>query len=346
MTKKQVFLIGLALALVPTLRAQETPLLQSLKTAFQSDVFTLSGYGHFGYSVTQHPSGTVSNSSFEVARIILLASGKLGSKQQFNYGLMYDAGPSAMFHELYGEWTPFEGLHLRAGQYKVPFTLENPMSPSRLETIRLTRAVTAMSGSTGDVNQFNANGSSIGAKSGRDAGVQLSGRLFPQSGFYRMEYYTGIFNGTGLNTRDNDNSKDWIAAAYWQPVQGLRLGGSLYAGQLYGLTRNRWATSAEYTSRHFYGRSEYIAATDGSKNRYGYYSAFVYKPLPDRWEFAAKYEFYNDNTSLSNNGVSDLTFAANYYFAPLSRIQLNYVFSDDARTGANSTLLAQLQVFF
>jgi hypothetical protein len=59
-----------------------------------------------------------------------------------------------------------------------------------------------------------------------------------------------------------------------------------------------------------------------------------------------KYDFYNNDIHLDTNGVSDITAGLNYYFAPLSRLQLNYIYSDDALNGTNNTLLAQLQVFF
>ncbi|GHT77295.1 hypothetical protein AGMMS50262_17910 [Bacteroidia bacterium] len=338
--KRKLLLFGFTLMLVPALFAQENNL-QKLKNAFRSEYFNLSGYGQIVYNLTEHPEGNNPNSSIDVARAILFATGKLGEKNQFGYMLMYDFGPNARLHELYGEWTPLKSLNLRIGQYKIPFTIENPMSPTRIETINFSRSASAMSGSVGDVNQL-----STGSKAGRDAGVQLSGLLFPKNGFYQLEYYTGLFNGSGFNTKDVDNRKDFIGTAYWQPIKGLRLGGSIYSGRLYDQVRNRWVVGGEYNSNYFYSRAEYISADDGVLKRNGYYGSLVWKLVPNRWEIVGKYDFYNNNTSLYKNGVSDVTAGINYYFAFLSRIQLNYVYSDDAVKGKNNTLLAQLQLFF
>jgi hypothetical protein len=344
--KKQIFLFTCVLMLAPALRAQEANKLQTLKTAFQSTRFHLSGYGQIEYNLTEHADADRPNSSLDVSRLILLLSGRLGENNQFGYSLMYDFGPTARLQELYGEWTPLASIGLRAGQCKVPFTLENPISASRIETIRFSRSASAMSGNSGDVNQFDRDGRSIGSKGGRDAGVQLSGRLFPRNNGYRFEYAAGLFNGTGLNTRDNDNHKDFVATAYWSPIPGLRLGGSLYAGKFYDISRDRRAATAEYSVRRFYGRAEYLSASDGALKREGYYASLVWKLVPERWEIVGKYDYYNSNTALKNNDISDLTAGLNYYFAPLSRLQLNYVYTDYASASTNHTLLAQLQVYF
>lgn len=348
--KQKLLLIALLLSLPfgpsRNIFAQSADPLKPLKTAFQSQHFTLSGYGHILYETTDRPSPGLSNSSLDISRIILSATGTLGSRQQFAYMLMYDLGPNARLQELYGEWRPSTALYLRAGQYKIPFTIENPMSLARLETIRTSRPASAMSGSTGDANQFDIDGLPIGAKAGRDLGFQLSGRLFQKNDFYRIEYYTGLFNGAGLNTRDNDNHKDFLASAYWQPLRGLRLGGSLYNGQLYQQPRNRRALSAEYTGSRLYARAEYIDAADGPLRRNGYYASLVWKTLPDRLACVAKYDFYNNDTALPDNGIRDFTLGLNYYFAPLSRIQLNYILFDNLAAGKSNTLLAQIQVGF
>ena len=94
-----------------------------------------------------------------------------------------------------------------------------------------------MAGSSGDFNQFEYGGG-IKGKAGRDAGLQVSGRLFKKDDFFRIEYLTGLFNGTGLNTEDNNNRKDFIGTVYYYPVKTLRIGGSVYSGKLDTPARN------------------------------------------------------------------------------------------------------------
>ena len=332
---------------------------QKIKNAFQSESFQLSGYGQLIYNLSEYPERSLSpgktNSSIDIARAMLMASGKLGENNQFGYMLMFDFGPNAKLVEFYGDWLPSKTLSVRFGQFKMPFTIENPMSLSRIETINSSRSVTALSGGGGDFNQFEQDGRIIN-KSGRDAGLQLYGSLFPSENFYRLEYYAGLFNGTGMNSKDNNNFKDFIGTVYFNPTKEFKLGGSVYFGEypeymqfrLLGnsLATRRWTVGAEYKSAKLNGRAEYMQSNDGDLKRNGYYGMLMYKPVPDKWEIVGKYDYYNKDTLFENKPIRDITLGVNYYFAYLSRIQLNYIYTDDKAVGTNNALAVQLQLFF
>jgi phosphate-selective porin len=356
---KKLLLILCVYAIGLTSFAQENEeITKKLKDAFTSEVFQLYGYGQIIDNISRRPdlgiARTTSNNSFDIARVIVLATGRLGLQKQFGYMLMYDFGPNACLHELYGEWLPKDAFNVRFGQFKIPFTIENPMSSARIETIYSSRSVGAMSGSTNDFNQLEPNGVRAGAKAGRDAGLQLSGRLFKKDDFFQIEYYTGLFNGTGLNTKDNNNHKDFIGTVYYQPVKDLRIGGSIYSGKLNAPinmirgnhVRNLWTAGAEYRGKKFYARLEYIAAGNGGLKRDGYYGSAVWKFFPNKWEVLGKYEYYDENKSIRDNEIKDITVGVNYYLAYLTRIQLNYIFTDNKALGTNSAVATQLQLFF
>jgi hypothetical protein len=333
--------------------------LQKIKNAFQSELFQLSGYAQIQYNINEYPERSLSsgtaNNSIDVTRAILIASGKLGVKQQIGYMLMFDFGPSAKLIELYGEWSPSKAINLRFGQCKVPFTIENPMSLTRIETINPTRSMSALNGGSGDFNQFEPDGKKV-SKTGRDAGLVLSGALFPTNNFSLLEYYAGLFNGTGMNTKDNNNRKDFVGAAYLYPIKEFKLGGSVYSGEYPKymavnlpsdeLSIFRWAIGAEYKGARFCGRAEYMSSKDGDLKRNGYYGLLVWKFVPNRWEAVGKYDNYNPNTLFDDSSIHDLTFGVNYYFAHLSRIQLNYIYSEYQGIGRNNAVAMQLQLFF
>jgi len=107
-----------------------------------------------------------------------------------------------------------------------------------------------------------------------------------------------------------------------------------------------WTAGAEHNGRKIYGRAEYIAANDGGVKRDGAYGLLVWKFIPNQWEALGKYDYYNGNIQVKNDYLGDLTFGVNYYFAYLSRIQLNYIYSDDKAVGKNNAFAVQLQVFF
>jgi hypothetical protein len=321
------------------------------KRAFRSEQFNLSGYGQAVAGVSR--SGGEYSSSFDVQRVILFATGRLGADNEFGYMLMSDLGPNVSMQEMYGEWLPSDAFNIRFGQYKIPFTIENPMSASRFETVYPSRSVSAMSGSSGDYNQFDGRG----VKAGRDAGLMLSGKILERDGRYLLEYSAGLFNGTGLNTRDNNNRKDLIAAAYVQPLKGLKVGGSLYSGKITlpeavnGLTegnhiRNAYSAGGVFDSRHFYARSEYVFNRTGNIRRDGFYASGVWRFVPGRWEAVAKYDRFDADRSLSRNEITDLTFGLNYFFAYLTKIQVDYIYTDDLANGATHAVAAQMQIFF
>jgi hypothetical protein len=341
-----------------TLQAQEVT--KKWKDAFMSQSFQLYGYGQTIGNISQHPERgmvqTTSNNSIDIARVILFGIGRFGAEKQFGYMVMYDFGPNSCLHELYGEWLPSDAFNLRFGQYKIPFTIENPMSPTVLETVYYSRSVSAMAGSVGDFNQFRPGGA-VYVKGGRDAGLQLSGKTFQKDDFFLLEYYAGLFNGIGLNTKDNDNHKDFIGTVYLQPIKGLKIGGSVYSGKITmtdtigGLLagnhiRNAWTLGAVFNSKHFYARSEYVANRTGNIDRQGYYASLTWKFVPDKWEVLGKYDFYDADKSVSLNETNDITFGINYYLAYRTRIQLNYIYTDDKVRGKNNAVATQLQLYF
>lgn len=357
--KTKLTLLLCVYAIGVNLFAQENrEITKKLKDAFTGEVFHLYGYGQIIDNISEHPDGGIermtSNNSFDVARAILFAMGQIGSKKQFGYMLMYDFGPNACLHELYGEWLPKDALNVRFGQFKIPFTIENPISPTQIETIYFSRSMRAMSGSVGDFNQLDPGGVKGSPKVGRDAGLQLSGRLFKKDNFFRIEYYTGLFNGTGFNTKDNNNHKDFIGTVYYQPVKDLRIGGSVYSGKLNAPidnvpgnhVRNLWTVGTEYNNKKFYARAEYVSANNGGLKREGYYGSAVWKLSPGKWEVLGKYEYYDENKSVTNNEISDITAGVNYYLAFLTRIQLNYIYTDNKAQGTNNAVAMQLQLFF
>jgi hypothetical protein len=358
--KNLSIIILCALISVDMLNAQSSEsTFQKVKNAFQSESFQLSGYAHIQYNINEYPDRSLSsdkaNNSIDVTRAILYASGKLGAKRQVGYMVMFDFGPGAKLLELYGEWLSSTAFNVRFGQCKVPFTIENPISLTRIETINPTRSMSALNGGSGDFNQFEPDGKKV-SKAGRDAGLVLSGFLFPTKNFSLLEYYAGLFNGTGINTKDNNNRKDFVGAAYLYPVKEFKLGGSVYSGEYPKymavnlpsdkLSTFRWAIGAEYKGAKVCGRAEYMSSKDGDLKRNGYYGILVWKFVPNQWEAVGKYDNYNPNTRFNNSSIRDFTLGVNYYFAYLSRIQLNYIYSEYQGLGKNNAVATQLQLFF
>ncbi len=109
-----------------------------------------------------------------------------------------------------------DALILQAGQFDVPFTLENRTSDA--ETDFIERAMTART---------------LGAPRNKDVGAMAHGLVADG----RLYYAAGLFNGEGPGFRNVDNQADAIGRLVWTPLgagdgpwRRLALGGSAWRG--------------------------------------------------------------------------------------------------------------------
>ena len=109
-----------------------------------------------------------------------------------------------------------DALILQAGQFDVPFTLENRTSDADTDFIE--RAMTART---------------LGAPRNKDVGAMAHGLL----GDGRLYYAAGLFNGEGPGFRNLDNQADAIGRLVWAPLAAgdgpwrrLSIGGSAWRG--------------------------------------------------------------------------------------------------------------------
>jgi hypothetical protein len=144
------------------------------------------------------------SSQFDVPRMRISFSGGV-FRPWLRYGFQYEfsrtSGQNASkIKDAVIEIRP-TGLPFRvgAGQFKVPFGLQQLTSSGRLQFVD--RAITD--------NKFNP---------GRDMGVMLSG-----SAPRRFGYDIGLFNGSGESNRQNTRAHLWVARAYFQPLGAYAL---------------------------------------------------------------------------------------------------------------------------
>ena len=277
----------------------------------------------------------------------LRIEGKLGTK--FRYYLLSEFVHPQLF-EYYGEWMFSPAFNLRVGQYRIPFSIENFISPTTLESIRNTRTITSFAGRSSDVGV---------SSSGRDIGIMASGSFLKMNDINFFHYWVGCFQGTGMNTPENNAQKDFSGILAVQPVKGLRFAGNLYRGTaLYAIdenalptnnTRNRWGLSADYETDRFYARAEWLNATDADTKKNGIYGTALWYFIPEKLNFFGKIDRFNIDKSTTAT-ATDFIFGGSYYFFPRCRLQLNYVHSQYSKTWTgnviNNVVFAQMQVVF
>ena len=176
---------------------------------------TLNGYAQGGWSY-QDINGQKVN-SYNLKRTLLWAKARITDRWSFLF--MHDF--SSVPQEFYTDYrvTKDNTLTVRLGQFKHSYTMENPMSPTQLELIDVySQAVLYLAGEGPDPLN--------GVNYGRDQGLMVFGDLFKNV----LHYELALMSGQGINRKDNNNQKDFIAKLELRPMDGLRIVGSGYLG--------------------------------------------------------------------------------------------------------------------
>ncbi|MDR1203155.1 MAG: OprO/OprP family phosphate-selective porin [Tannerellaceae bacterium] len=321
---------------------------EKIREAFNTPYMRFGGYGLFMYRYNDL-SPVKHNAEAKV--IFVSMRGEL--TKNFKYFILAEFVKPRPY-EFYAEWTPVNGFNFRAGQMKTPLSLENQMSLTDIEGILNTRSISALIGMGDDV-QAKQNGLN---NTGRDVGIMTYGNLFKTQTHDLLEYKIGLYQGTGINTGENNNSKDFAVNLMLQPVKGFRIGGGAYFGEArYAITngsitdnhvRNRWIVSSDYRTERVYARAEWISANDGGISKAGLHGMGMYYFIPKKLNAFAKVDYLNRNKE-KNSEVIDYTLGVNYHFYGPCRLQLNYTYSDyskDWEANNSNTVLGQLQIVF
>ena len=319
----------------------------------------------FGYAQTQFDvtkTGPESKNSFSMTRIIFMADAQLTRKLSFF--LMIDAAStqaSKHLHEYYAQYAFLPELKVRVGQFKTPYTLENIISPTMLGTVNLNEGTRYMAGVAGDPL--------YGNYVGRDVGAMITGdALKARDGHYYLNYSLGVFNGAGMNLRDNNNHKDVVAMLNVLPTKNITLSGSFVIGKgnaqtddMFGTiaqgtdyTRNRWSVGAEVNYKPLKLRTEYMAGKNGDINNRAFY-AELWCRIFRNFDIVLDYDYLDKNTALSKDvrdalpawtRTSNYLVGLQYWVYKACRINTQYIFSD-LNTGPDTkSWLTQFQIAF
>ena len=257
----------------------------------------LSGYGMTQYQYNGQKDAESNSFNIRMARISL--EGRIAgdfywkTQIQFN-GNTSTLGSSPRMVDLFAEWQKYEYFKVKIGQFKNPFTFENPMHPIDQGFMGYSQNVSKLAGFSDRAGEH--------ASNGRDIGIQFQGDFLKNAnGRNLLHYQIGVFNGQGTNTKDVDQQKNVIGGVWVMPVSGMRIGAFGWTGSyarkgtwnddeqgniIYekdaagnsvldkdgkpvketfsgtrSLNQNRYAFSCEYKKDGWTVRSEYIHST-------------------------------------------------------------------------------------
>ena len=244
----------------------------------------LSGYGMIQYQYSGQKNAESNSFNIRMGRIAL--EGRIAddfywkTQIQFN-GNTSNLGSSPRMVDLFAEWQKFEYFKVKIGQFKNPFTFENPMHPIDQGFMGYSQNVSKLAGFSDRAGEH--------ASNGRDIGLQLQGDFLKNAnGRNLLHYQIGVFNGQGTNTKDVDNQKNIIGGVWVMPVSGMRIGAFGWTGS-YARKGNWTETVADPTSSVAPGATKEITHTNEvrslNQNRYAF--SFEYKK--DGWIVRSEY---------------------------------------------------------
>ncbi|MBQ3026745.1 MAG: hypothetical protein IJD27_04340 [Alistipes sp.] len=233
---------------------------------------------------------TTSSSSFYIRRLRFTIAGdlykgkagKLDYRAYFDLARVKNPNPNPIL-DMWMRYQPVKEFGIQLGQFKNPITFEASISPSKYDFIDFSYAVSnlAKMGSN-DVAGLNV--------TARDIGFQLFGGFIHRDGYSILNYNIGLVNGSGINIKDNNKSKDIFARLTVKPTADFALAAYYQWGEanLSSFTAEKfaeygWTGSAEYVTMHRWGggfnydgkkafvRGEYIAGLTGALASEGAY---------------------------------------------------------------------------
>ena len=244
----------------------------------------LSGYGMTQYQYNGQKDAESNSFNIRMARISL--EGRIAgdfywkTQIQFN-GNTSTLGSSPRMVDLFAEWQKYEYFKVKIGQFKNPFTFENPMHPIDQGFMGYSQNVSKLAGFSDRAGEH--------ASNGRDIGLQFQGDFLKNAnGRNLLHYQIGVFNGQGTNTKDVDQQKNVIGGVWIMPVSGMRIGAFGWTGS-YARKGNWTETVADPTSSVTPDATKEITHTNEvrslNQNRYAF--SFEYKK--DGWTVRSEY---------------------------------------------------------
>ena len=335
-------IIVAALFAVSTVSAQESKWLQSMK---------LSGYGMMQYQASDKKHAEQNTFNLRLVRVALdgRAADDFAYKAQMQInGNAFDKDAAGKDNsltirlvDLWGEWQKFDFLRVKVGQFKRPFTFENPMHPITQGFMSYSQNVSKLAGFSDRTGEH--------ASNGRDIGLQLQGDFLKVADRPWLHYQVGIFNGEGINTKDRNNRKDIIGGMWVMPIQGLRIGAFGWKGYREGVgEKNRYALSAEYAKDDWTFRSEYIHSqgfgadvTKGDKAD-GFYALAIAPVQKNKFHVKARYDLYRDQKEWGSSKTF-YEIGADYLFTKNLQLNVEYARVNE-RTGHNNYNLIDVEL--
>jgi phosphate-selective porin OprO/OprP len=288
--------------------------------------FTISGYGQIQW--TSLP-GT--GSTFQLRRGRIKIAGNVN--RIASYALQVEAVNTPELLDAYLRFAPSSYAKLEFGQFKIPFSRESLTSSRDLTMVERSEVVNSLVPGRDNNSQ------------GRDIGAKIGGsyNFSDSAGF---DYAIGVFNGAGIDRKDDNNRKDLAVRLSLRPIRGLKVSGDYYNGASgpTELARYRQGAEIAYANRPLMLTGEFISGRDGAVHRQGWYGLAVWS-FSKSWESVFRAEGFDPDRALASNTTKRYLGGINWYFWHHLKWQLNEG-GQNQKNRFQNVFLTQLQFEF
>jgi phosphate-selective porin len=277
------------------------------------------------------------NGTFRIRRARVYASGDVLPKIGFMISADVSGSPALL--DVYLAVRHFAAANVRVGQFIAPYSLERLTSSKDLEAID--RVVDHL-------------------VPGRDMGVMV----FNSTPFWgRLSYSAAVINGTGQNTRDNNDAKDYVGRLVFRVprLTGFSVGANAASGRQPAGMRNRWGADANFDRGDYRLAAEYVHLTRedrGGRPSHGFYvlARRRFRPATVRSDFymaeaVLRIVDIRDPAEITVGvpGVHrrEVQAGGNYYFARNVRVMADAFVPIDRTAGVpRATIVTRVQFIF
>ncbi len=292
----------------------------------------ISGFINARYSWDSNDDDT---HGFDIRRVRLAASGELSSRIDYKVQAEYET--TVKIIDAYLRWKIHPAFNLQLGEFKLPYSQENLYGPTSWLTIENPTAVSRLNGYQ-DISGIKANG--------RDVGFIFYGDLLPAAdGHPYVSYKAGLFNGNGINTKDDNNRKDFAGLLYVRPVRQLALTAGHYQGS-YGArgaehVRIRTSAGAEWKDSRLTLRSEYLHGNTAGQKSDGAYALAAYK-VSRVVQPLVSYDYFKADT---NTDEHQSNYQIGVNVTPLKNLRIQAAYTYEDYHLADDIHLVEAQIF-
>lgn len=312
------------------------------------------------------------NNSFTLNQARLNIKGRPADWFDYNMQLNFVGKPQILdinlnVHPLAKTKAKSQYINFWAGQSKTPLSLESAYGPTNFEAVSYSKVVSELCGYNHTLTSAGENDYLPNMGGGRDIGVAIYGYALRVNwggeAHDFFSYKVGVYNGSGMNSKDQDNMKDVSGFFYMHPIKPITIGGSFYIGAYKMLVatksgteqrqtrRDRWAASFRYDDgQHWMARAEYIGGKTHGQYSDGWYGSLQYTINPNpkkinQWAVLTRYDGYRSHSKTYSGYIShQVMVGCNYRPVSWLYLQANYCLGMDQTPKTTKMVLHQGQV--